>query len=166
VIDELIGHHTGRRREHDGSAIGARYRHMTQEMQARVVAVIEHYPANMSQATSQAARAGAVGRMRDPLHPWWPAEIAGGRDRYRTCDLCRVNSALRSSLALPERQETAKDRGETAGQRESCRRAGLVILPDRQTCFSILGEAGCCPSAAHESRQLEVDESPTQPLQT
>jgi hypothetical protein len=41
VIDELMGHHTGRGREHDGSAIGTRYRQMTLEMQARVLAVIE-----------------------------------------------------------------------------------------------------------------------------
>jgi hypothetical protein len=41
VIDELMGHHTGPGREHDGSAIGARYRRMTPEMQARVLAVIE-----------------------------------------------------------------------------------------------------------------------------
>jgi hypothetical protein len=41
VIDELMGHHTGRGREHDGSAIGLRYRHMTTEMQARVLAVID-----------------------------------------------------------------------------------------------------------------------------
>jgi hypothetical protein len=43
VIDELMGHHTGRRWEHDGSAVGARYRHMTPEMQARVLAVIEQH---------------------------------------------------------------------------------------------------------------------------
>jgi hypothetical protein len=41
VIDELMGHHTGRPREQDGSAIGLRYRHMTTEMQARVLAVID-----------------------------------------------------------------------------------------------------------------------------
>jgi integrase len=41
VIDELMGHHTGRRREQDGSAIGTRYRHMTPAMQARVLAVID-----------------------------------------------------------------------------------------------------------------------------
>jgi hypothetical protein len=41
VIDELMGHHTGRPREQDGSAIGLRYRHMTAEMQARVLAVID-----------------------------------------------------------------------------------------------------------------------------
>jgi integrase len=41
VIDELMGHHAGRRREHDGSAVGAHYRHMTPQMQARVLAVID-----------------------------------------------------------------------------------------------------------------------------
>jgi integrase len=41
VIDELMGHHGGRRRDGDGSAIGLRYRHMTAEMQARVLAVID-----------------------------------------------------------------------------------------------------------------------------
>jgi integrase len=40
VIDELMGHQPGRRGERDGSMIGTRYRHMTAEMQARVVAVI------------------------------------------------------------------------------------------------------------------------------
>lgn len=33
--------HGGRRRDGDGSAIGLRYRHMTAEMQARVLAVID-----------------------------------------------------------------------------------------------------------------------------
>jgi integrase len=49
VIDELMGHHTGRGREHEGSAIGARYRHMTPEMQARVVAVIDRHLAAAQQ---------------------------------------------------------------------------------------------------------------------
>jgi hypothetical protein len=40
VIDELMGHQAGRRGERDGSMIGTRYRHMTAEMQERVVAVI------------------------------------------------------------------------------------------------------------------------------
>jgi hypothetical protein len=42
-VDQLMGHHGGRRRDGDGSAIGLRYRHMTAEMQARVVAVIDRY---------------------------------------------------------------------------------------------------------------------------
>jgi hypothetical protein len=41
VIDELMGHHGRRRRDGYGSAIGLRYRHMTAEMQARVLAVID-----------------------------------------------------------------------------------------------------------------------------
>jgi integrase len=41
VIDELMGHHAGRRPEHDGSAIGAHYRHMSPEMRARVLTVID-----------------------------------------------------------------------------------------------------------------------------
>jgi hypothetical protein len=36
----LMGHQAGRRGERDGSIIGTRYRHMTEAMQARVVAVI------------------------------------------------------------------------------------------------------------------------------
>jgi integrase len=40
VIDELMGHQPGRRGEREGSMIGTRYRHMTEAMQARVVAVI------------------------------------------------------------------------------------------------------------------------------
>jgi hypothetical protein len=44
---ELLGHHTGQRREHDGGAIGTRYRHMTLEMQARVLPVIEQHLATM-----------------------------------------------------------------------------------------------------------------------
>jgi hypothetical protein len=40
VIDELMGHQAGRRGEREGSMIGTRYRHMTDAMQARVVAVI------------------------------------------------------------------------------------------------------------------------------
>jgi integrase len=43
VIDELMGHHGGRRRDSDGSAIGLRYRHITAEMQARIVAVIDRH---------------------------------------------------------------------------------------------------------------------------
>jgi len=44
---ELMWHHTGQRREHDGRAIGTRYRHMTPEMQARVLPVIEQHLATM-----------------------------------------------------------------------------------------------------------------------
>jgi hypothetical protein len=40
VIDELMGHQAGRRGEREGSTIGTRYRHMTEAMQALVVAVI------------------------------------------------------------------------------------------------------------------------------
>jgi integrase len=40
VIDELMGHQVGRRGEREGSMIGTCYRHMTEAMQARVVAVI------------------------------------------------------------------------------------------------------------------------------
>jgi integrase len=40
VIDGLMGHQAGRRGEREGSMIGTRYRHMTEAMQARVVAVI------------------------------------------------------------------------------------------------------------------------------
>jgi hypothetical protein len=40
---ELLGHHTGQRREHDGGAIGTRYRQITSEMQARVLPVIEQH---------------------------------------------------------------------------------------------------------------------------
>jgi Transposase domain (DUF772) len=39
AIDELMGHQAGRRGEREGSMIGTRYRHMTEAMQARVVAV-------------------------------------------------------------------------------------------------------------------------------
>jgi integrase len=38
VIDELMGHQAGRRGEREGSMIGTRYRHMTEAMQAPVVA--------------------------------------------------------------------------------------------------------------------------------
>jgi integrase len=41
VIDELMGHTGGRRSDHDGSAIGLRYRWTIPEMQARVVAALE-----------------------------------------------------------------------------------------------------------------------------
>jgi hypothetical protein len=44
---ELLGHHTGQRREHDGCAIVTRYRHMTPEMQARVLPVIDQHLATM-----------------------------------------------------------------------------------------------------------------------
>jgi hypothetical protein len=44
---ELLWHHTGQRREHDGCAIGTRYRQMTPEMQARVLPVIEQHLATM-----------------------------------------------------------------------------------------------------------------------
>jgi hypothetical protein len=60
-MDELMGHHTGRRREHDGSAIGTRYRHMTPEMQARVLAVIEQRLAGMSQAGPKPDEPGQSG---------------------------------------------------------------------------------------------------------
>jgi integrase len=44
VIDELMGHHAsgnGARAEQDGSPIGMRYRHLTPQMQARVLAVVD-----------------------------------------------------------------------------------------------------------------------------
>ncbi len=41
MIDELMGHHAGRHGDRDGSAIGLRYRHMTAEMHARVLSVID-----------------------------------------------------------------------------------------------------------------------------
>ena len=40
MIDELMDHQAGRRGEREGSMIGTHYRHMTEAMQARVVAVI------------------------------------------------------------------------------------------------------------------------------
>ncbi len=40
VIDELMGHRAGRGSDR-GSAVGARYRHTTTEMQARAVAAIQ-----------------------------------------------------------------------------------------------------------------------------
>jgi integrase len=61
VIDELMGHQAGRGREHDGSAIGARYRHMTPEMQARVLTVIEQNFASMSQACPKTDEPGQLG---------------------------------------------------------------------------------------------------------
>jgi integrase len=42
VIDELMGHEaTGRSRQHQGSAMGAHYRHTTPEMAARVAAAVQ-----------------------------------------------------------------------------------------------------------------------------
>jgi hypothetical protein len=42
VIDELMGHEaTGRSRQHQGSAMGAHYRHTTPEMAARAVEAIQ-----------------------------------------------------------------------------------------------------------------------------
>ena len=42
VIDELMGHEaTGRSRQHQGSAMGAHYRHTTPEMAARAVDAIQ-----------------------------------------------------------------------------------------------------------------------------
>jgi integrase len=42
VIDELMGHQaTGRSRQHQGSAMGAHYRHTTPEMAVRVIDAID-----------------------------------------------------------------------------------------------------------------------------
>jgi integrase len=42
VIDELMGHEaTGRSRQHQGSAMGAHYRHTTPEMAMRVIDAID-----------------------------------------------------------------------------------------------------------------------------
>jgi hypothetical protein len=42
VIDEVMGHEaTGRARQHQGSAIGARYRHTTVEIAGRVIEAID-----------------------------------------------------------------------------------------------------------------------------
>jgi hypothetical protein len=45
-----LGHQAGRRGEREGSMIGTRYRHMTEAMQARVVAEIADRLAVMPQA--------------------------------------------------------------------------------------------------------------------
>jgi hypothetical protein len=67
VIDELMGHQGGRRGERD-SPMGMAYRHTTQEMQARVVAVIE---------ARLAVAAGVVLQLspRRPQPPW-PQSLA------------------------------------------------------------------------------------------
>jgi len=56
VIDELMGHASGQRR--DGSAAGPRYRHTTSEMEARVVAAIEQ---RLALALNVAAKGSAWG---------------------------------------------------------------------------------------------------------
>jgi integrase len=58
VIDELMGHERGRRGELDGgSRIGARYRHTTPEMAARIAAAIEERLAVVLQVAEQVIRA-------------------------------------------------------------------------------------------------------------
>jgi hypothetical protein len=68
VIDELMGHQAGRRGERDGSMIGTRYRHMTAEMQARMVAVIGDRLAvalaAMPQVCPKGGNGGGGGRVR------------------------------------------------------------------------------------------------------
>jgi hypothetical protein len=66
VIDELMGHQAGRRGEREGSMIGTRYRHMTEAMQARVVAwitLLEAYP--LKEETTQ----GIGGRSANGAKP-------------------------------------------------------------------------------------------------
>jgi hypothetical protein len=58
VIDELMGHQAGRRGEREGSMIGTRYRHMTEAMQARVVAVIAERLEGIRQAATTVSSLG------------------------------------------------------------------------------------------------------------
>ena len=64
VIDELMGHQAGRRGEREGSMIGTRYRHMTEAMQARVVAVIAERLAVALAAMPRCAPSPDQGRRR------------------------------------------------------------------------------------------------------
>jgi integrase len=55
VIDELMGHEaTGRTRQHQGSAMGAHYRHTTPEMAARVIAAVQQRLTVVLQVAEQA----------------------------------------------------------------------------------------------------------------
>src|SRR6266487_1373404 len=55
-------------------------------------------------------------------------ETGGGRDRYRTCDPCRVNSAPYYLVVFSEKWENPKNGERTAAQKESRGGAELVIL--------------------------------------
>jgi hypothetical protein len=60
VIDELMGHERGRRGELDsGSRIGARYRHTTPEMAARVAAAVEERLAIVLRVTDEIIEQGS-----------------------------------------------------------------------------------------------------------
>jgi integrase len=55
VIDELMGHEaTGRSRQHQGSAMGAHYRHITPAMAARVTAAVQQRLPIVLQGAEQA----------------------------------------------------------------------------------------------------------------
>jgi len=56
VIDELMGHAGGHRDGREGSAVGLRYRHTTQEMETRVVAAIEQRLATSLAVAAQVNR--------------------------------------------------------------------------------------------------------------
>jgi integrase len=80
VIDELMGHARGRRTAGDGagegSPIGRRYRHTTEEMRARIVAVVEARlavtleVAGKSLGNRHPGAAGGAARWRE-----WRAEL-------------------------------------------------------------------------------------------
>ena len=71
MIDELMGRQHSRRGELDGgSRIGARYRHTTQEMAARIIQAVDLRLAlvlQVAQAITQQNRARAIGSSTRPL---------------------------------------------------------------------------------------------------
>jgi leucine-zipper of insertion element IS481 len=131
VIDELMGHQAGRRGEREGSMIGTRYRHMTEAMQARVVAVIAERLAVALAAMPRCAQ----------------ARIRGGgdvlrRDTTRPLTCCYVVVELRGFEPLtPCMPYTARPHD------RCCSRAlALVIVRSRLT-----ARYRCCPSLSPAS---------------
>jgi integrase len=95
VIDELMGHQRSRGGELEGgSRIGARYRHTTPEMAARVVQTLDTrltLALHVAEATTSAQPNEESGL---------GGVLAGGRDRDRTCDFCRVKRVRPPHTAL------------------------------------------------------------------
>jgi hypothetical protein len=96
VIDELMGHRAGRAggREGGGSAIGVVYRHLTPEMRARVLAVVDECSAVSLEALAAPMRPQERTPTRRVMRGWprsdadlqgWRVELRGFEPRPLAC---------------------------------------------------------------------------------
>jgi integrase len=66
VIDELMGHEASGRGQHQGSAMGAHYRHTTPEMAARVAAAVQQRLSIVLQVAEQSLENQSTSQQSEP----------------------------------------------------------------------------------------------------